>query len=156
MTLTTLVAVLAVASVTQALDMSMLQPYNLTSAIMFQTEDTNSDGIMTIAEIEAVFNKYDTNGDGRESRREYTLFICDSNPALYQISHWLYDYYDVNGDHHLDQGDYDAFHAVMDVNNDGGVTEEEFVVYWEKMFTDIESQGNHAHGNSHEHGHCPH
>lgn len=56
-------------------------------------------------------------GDGRESRREYTSFVCDTNPALYQLSHYLYDDYDVNGDHHLEKGDYEAFFAKMDANS---------------------------------------
>lgn len=42
--------------------MSKLQPYNLTALIMFVQEDLNQDGVMTVAEIEAVFDKYDTNG----------------------------------------------------------------------------------------------
>jgi len=29
---------------------------------MFGQEDTNADGVLSIAEIEAVFDKYDTNG----------------------------------------------------------------------------------------------
>ena len=53
-------------------------------------------------------------GDGRESRREYTQMICDSNPAIYQLSHYLYDDFDVNGDHHLDIEDYEGFFANMD------------------------------------------
>ncbi|WAR31665.1 hypothetical protein MAR_034207, partial [Mya arenaria] len=43
------------------LDMSLLQPYNLTAEAMFIVEDLNQDGIMTVAEIDAVFEKYDTN-----------------------------------------------------------------------------------------------
>ena len=56
-------------------------------------------------------------GDGRESRQEYTSYICDHNPALYQLSHYLYDEYDVNGDHHLELVDYEGFHALMDVDS---------------------------------------
>merc|ERR1712179_540958 len=133
-------------------------PYNLTSSLMFQMEDTDSDGMMSIAEIEAVFDKYDANGDGRESRHEYTSFICDTNPELYQLSHYLYDDYDFNGDHQLEKADYDAFHAAMDSDGDGMVSEEEFVTYWTGLFTKYEGMGNHQHGHSHEHGaqHCSH
>ncbi|XP_060606601.1 uncharacterized protein LOC132758912 [Ruditapes philippinarum] len=139
-----------------ALDMTKLQPYNLTAAIMFLQEDLNQDGQMTVAEIDAVFDKYDTNGDGRESRHEYTMMICSADPDLYQISHYLYDDYDVNNDHHLEQTDYEGWHKKIDDSGDGNgvVTQEEFVNYWVKMLEGIEAQNNHPHGNSHEHGHC--
>lgn len=42
--------------------MSLLQPYNITAGMMFLTEDLNQDGIMTVEEIDAVFDKYDANG----------------------------------------------------------------------------------------------
>ena len=58
--------------------------------------------------------KLSPTGDGRESRREYTSFVCDTSPALYQLSHYLYDEYDVNADHHLEKADYEGFFAKMD------------------------------------------
>jgi hypothetical protein len=53
-------------------------------------------------------------GDGRESRHEYTMMICTADPDLYQISHYLYDDYDVNNDHHLEQTDYEGWHKKID------------------------------------------
>ena len=44
------------------LDMSIVEPYDLTARLMFYTEDLNGDGIMTVEEIDAVFEKYDENG----------------------------------------------------------------------------------------------
>ena len=45
-----------------SLDMTPLQPYNTTAYYMFLTEDMDGDGCMTVAEIDAVFFKYDKNG----------------------------------------------------------------------------------------------
>ena len=53
-------------------------------------------------------------GDGVESRHEYTEFVCATSPALYQLSHYLFDEYDMNGDHHLRKEDYDTLHVTMD------------------------------------------
>ncbi|KAH3794118.1 hypothetical protein DPMN_147649 [Dreissena polymorpha] len=55
-------------------------------------------------------------GDGSETRNEYTMRICGTDPDLYQLSNYLYDDYDVDGDHHLDKHDYEAFHLKMDSN----------------------------------------
>ncbi|XP_052790898.1 uncharacterized protein LOC128224857 [Mya arenaria] len=146
------VVALSFVGICHGLDMSLLQPYNLTAEAMFIVEDLNQDGIMTVAEIDAVFEKYDTNGDGKESRHEYTTLICASNPALYQISHYLYDEYDVDGNHQLSLVDYEGFHAKMDTNKDGLLNKEEFVIFWHDLFVRIETVGNHQHGQSHEHG----
>ncbi|KAL4219593.1 ATP-dependent DNA helicase Q4 [Mactra antiquata] len=152
----TIVAFCALYSSVSAVNMTAVQPYNLTATLMFIQEDLDGDGVMSVAEIDAVFDKYDKNGDGRESRNEYTTMLCEANPALYQLSHYLYDEYDVNGDHHLEKLDYEGFHAKMDADGDGLVTEVEFVTYWIAMFERIETQeAQHVHGNSHEHGHCP-
>lgn len=43
--------------------MALLEPYNVTAALMFITEDLNQDGSMSVAEIDAVFDKYDANGN---------------------------------------------------------------------------------------------
>lgn len=56
-------------------------------------------------------------GDGTETRHEYTEFVCATSPALYQLSHYLFDEYDMNGDHHLRKEDYDNLHATMDTDS---------------------------------------
>ena len=49
--------------------MTPLQPYNTTAYYMFLTEDADGDGCQTVAEIDAVFFKYDKNGtpSGRDN-----------------------------------------------------------------------------------------
>ena len=39
-----------------------LQPYNETAYSMFLSNDYNSDGVITLAELESSFDKYDANG----------------------------------------------------------------------------------------------
>ncbi|XP_052782057.1 visinin-like protein 1 [Mya arenaria] len=129
-----------------------LQPYNETALGMFIANDPNADGVITCVELEASFDKYDMNGDGTESRHEYTEYICAVSPSLYQLSHWLFDEYDFDGDHHLVKTDYDQLCAAMDTNGDSNVTPDEFIDYWVKVFPKYESVGQHgqhfAHGNS--------
>lgn len=43
--------------------MSAVEPYNLTATIMFLVEDLNQDGVMTVVELDAIFDKYDANGN---------------------------------------------------------------------------------------------
>lgn len=128
-----------------------LKPYNETASGMFAATDYDSDGVITRVEIEASFDKYDANGDGKESRHEYTEFVCATSPILYQLSHYLYDEYDSDGDHHLEKHDYDALFDKMDTDKDGSVTEDEFISYWEVVFPKYETVGQH--GQSHLHGH---
>lgn len=56
-------------------------------------------------------------GDGTETRHEYTEFVCATSPSLYQLSHYLFDEYDMNGDHHLRKDDYDNLFLTMDTDS---------------------------------------
>lgn len=56
-------------------------------------------------------------GDGKESRHEYTEFVCATSPQLYQLSHYLFDEYDMDGDHHLVKADYDNLFDTMDTDS---------------------------------------
>ena len=42
--------------------MELLKPYDVNAAMMFHLEDNNQDGVMTKDELEASFDKFDTNG----------------------------------------------------------------------------------------------
>ena len=55
-------------------------------------------------------------GNGVTSRHEYTEYICATTPRLYNLSHYTYDVYDINGDHHLQKSDYDGLHAKIDTD----------------------------------------
>ena len=55
-------------------------------------------------------------GNGKVSRHEYTEFVCMTAPELYVLSHYLYDMYDFNHDHTLDEPDYILFFPKMDSN----------------------------------------
>lgn len=127
-----------------------LRPYNETALGMFMANDFDRDGIITRLELESSFDKYDSNGDGKESRHEYTEFVCATSPHLYQLSHYLFDEYDMDGDHHLVKADYDSLFDTMDTDADGNVTPDEFIAYWEKIFPKYENVG--VHGQTHLHG----
>ncbi|CAL1543419.1 unnamed protein product, partial [Lymnaea stagnalis] len=70
---------------------------------------------------------YDEDRNGRVSRHEYTDYIDLHTPALHSISHALYDVYDVDSDHQLDHHDFENFFSLMDGNDNGVVSHEEFV-----------------------------
>ncbi|XP_059162791.1 uncharacterized protein LOC131946158 [Physella acuta] len=119
-----------------------LKPYNETAASLFRQTDTNMDHNVDKAELHASFMGYDTDGDGRITRHEYTSYVDTHVPALSPLSHALYDIYDVDGDHHLDEHDFVNFFSLIDGNGNGIVSEAEFIRYWEILFTDLE----HLHG----------
>ena len=55
-------------------------------------------------------------GNGKESRHEYTEYVCSANPKLYLLAHYLYDEYDMDNDHTLERHDYDNFFDAMDTD----------------------------------------
>jgi len=119
-----------------------LKPYNETAHLMFIGTDANKDGVLSRSELDATFKDYDTNGDGRVSRQEYTSYTDLHSPTLHDLSHALYDIYDVDGDHHLDKHDFDNLYALIDGDADGIVEEIEFIKYWSVLFVNLE----HIHG----------
>ncbi|XP_060607608.1 uncharacterized protein LOC132759778 [Ruditapes philippinarum] len=144
-------------SATSGVNVLLLKPYDEFAAHMYQKSDTNKDGILTVTEIEDEFRQYDANHDGHISRHEYTSFICFLQPALYQLSHYLYDQYDLSpNDHQLQITDFEAFHAKLDSNGDANLTQTEWVTWWVKTFQGLETANHHIHGHSAEHGshHC--
>ncbi|XP_045166151.2 uncharacterized protein LOC123529714 [Mercenaria mercenaria] len=131
-----------------------LRPYNETAYSMFLANDFDGNGVITRLELESSFDKYDANGDGKESRHEYTEFICATSPSLYQLSHYLFDEYDMDGDHHLVKTDYDNLFDTMDSDADGNITADEFINYWEKVFPKYENVGQHGQSLLHGHSAC--
>merc|ERR1711909_64842 len=127
-----------------------LKPYNETALMMFHGEDTNGDGMITRIELEQLFDKYDANGNGKESRHEYTEFVCATTPTLYNLAHYLFDEYDANGDHMLEKADYDALFMKMNPDNDDSIEEDEFVAYWTTIFMKYENINTHS--QTHQHG----
>merc|ERR1711874_763840 len=119
-----------------------LKPYNETAHLMFIGSDGNQDGQLARDELDHTFKDYDTNGDGRVSRHEYTGYVDLHSPNLHDLSHALYDIYDVDGDHHLDKHDFDNLYALIDGDADGIVEEIEFIKYWSVLFVNLE----HIHG----------
>ncbi|KAL4226436.1 ATP-dependent DNA helicase Q4 [Mactra antiquata] len=149
-----LIAIVVVCSAQVAFGALQLRPYNETAFGMFLANDFNSDGVITRLELESSFDKYDADGNGVETRREYTEFICATSPSLYQLSHYLFDEYDMNGDHHLRKEDYDALFDTMDIDKDGNVTADEFIHYWELVFPKYENVGQHGHTFTHGNSAC--
>ncbi|KAH3791480.1 uncharacterized protein LOC127840110 [Dreissena polymorpha] len=143
MNITSIIIALSFISACRGLNMTRLRPYDLTAELMFIFEDIDQNGIMTVFEFETVFDRYDSNVDGRLTRSEYTTYICKSDPVQYELSHYLFDEYDVDGDHFLDYHDYDNFYNKMDTSADGLVVKTEFVNYWVLLFQKYENSDIH-------------
>lgn len=114
-----------------------LKPYADTAIVMFLHSDLDQDGHLNMSEIRETFVKYDLNGDGFETRYEYTEFICNTTPSLYPLSHYLFDEYNLNNDHVLTDEDYVAMFDNMNPNRDDYITPAEFIGYWENVCTVI-------------------
>ncbi|KAK3087283.1 hypothetical protein FSP39_004096 [Pinctada imbricata] len=90
------------------------KPYNTSAETIFHSSDYNHDGVFSRDELDQAFAKYDSDGDGRISRHEYTIHLTQEAPSLHDFAHALYDDYDMNGDHHLDHSDFDMYFAKID------------------------------------------
>ncbi|XP_059162570.1 uncharacterized protein LOC131945953 isoform X2 [Physella acuta] len=121
-----------------AMAIDTLKPFNYTATVMFIEGDKNHDGFIDRQELDAIYRGYDANNNGRISRQEYTQYIQAHAPNLYQVSHALYDIYDVDNDDQLDHHDFDNFYALMDGNGDGTVSHFEYVRYWTILLEDLE------------------
>nr|KAG5707307.1 hypothetical protein BaRGS_000081 [Batillaria attramentaria] len=97
---------------------------------MFLDADADNDTVLHKDELVAVFTKYDANNDGRVSRHEYSNYLQAHEPELVTLGHFLYDEYDADGDHHLEQHDFDIFYQKMDLDGDDSVSEVDFRNYW--------------------------
>ncbi|KAK7497784.1 hypothetical protein BaRGS_00010918 [Batillaria attramentaria] len=84
--------------------------------VMFLDADADNDTVLHKDELVAVFTKYDANNDGRVSRHEYSNYLQAHEPELVTLGHFLYDEYDADGDHHLEQHDFDIFYQKMDLD----------------------------------------
>ncbi|XP_041368676.1 uncharacterized protein LOC121383013 [Gigantopelta aegis] len=118
-----------------------LRPYDQYAKHMFVTYDSNGDSIFSQLELQQSFRYYDTNGDQRVTRKEYTEYGNHILPELHELTHALYSLYDMDNDHILDLWDYEHLYKLIDSDEDGQVTEAEFVHFWT---TTLESL-NHLH-----------
>ncbi|KAL3871813.1 hypothetical protein ACJMK2_039785 [Sinanodonta woodiana] len=105
---------------------------------MFIGYDYNHDSFFTLDELHRSFTIYDTNHDGRVTRHEYTSYVNLHTPTLHDLSHALYDDYDVDSDHHLDEHDFDNLFSMMDVDMDRRVSVHEWENYWVHQFIKYE------------------
>lgn len=54
--------------------------------------------------------------DGRIERLEYACYQYNVHPALGNFAHALFDEYDTDNDHHLNNNDLQRLHNMMDTN----------------------------------------
>ncbi|XP_052214448.1 uncharacterized protein LOC127833306 isoform X1 [Dreissena polymorpha] len=154
----TCVLLLALVGIGAGINVLLLKPYDVTAAHMYDSSDSNHDGIFTLEEFAAEFKVYDINHDGAVTRHEYTAYVCFLSPTLYQISHYMYDEYDIApADHHLKQADYSAFYHKLDADHDGTVQRSEWISWWSQKFASLETANAHTHGQAdsiHGNHHC--
>ncbi|KAL3871812.1 hypothetical protein ACJMK2_039784 [Sinanodonta woodiana] len=123
-----------------------LRPYNVTALSMFVNNDLNHDGYFTLDEVHLTFALCDSNHDGRVSRHEYMSYVDLHTPTLHDLSHALYDDYDVDHDNHLDEHDFQNFFNLMDTDKDHRVSALEWEQYWVNQFIKYEHLHLHGHG----------
>ncbi|MCI3325519.1 EF-hand domain-containing protein [Escherichia coli] len=108
------------------------------AAILFADADTNNDHLLELTEVAQYFALMDTDHDNITSRHEFALYWEAEIPELSnQAIHALFDLFDFNTNHELVLEDLDNFYPVMDTNDNGIVTEEEFLVYWIAKFNEL-------------------
>ncbi|XP_046582708.1 uncharacterized protein LOC124290063 [Haliotis rubra] len=107
-----------------------LRPYNVTAQNLFDNNDLDKDKEFSLAELKFSFQGYDSDFDGVVSREEYTTYTTHQNPALFILTHALYDIYDSDKDGVLTEYDYDQLYKLWDANENNVVSEPEFVHWW--------------------------
>ncbi|XP_050397161.1 uncharacterized protein LOC126815514 [Patella vulgata] len=113
---------------------------------VWRSSDRNEDGVFSTGEMLLGFANFDENSDGRVSRKEYVDFVVHPNPELKEFSHYLFNSYDVNSDHHIDGNDFAGLQRAMDLDHDGVVSKTDFYHYWYQLLQDT----------AHLHGHGSH
>ncbi|XP_067660825.1 uncharacterized protein [Haliotis asinina] len=107
-----------------------LRPYNETAKAMFASADIDRDFTFTINELQYSFDAYDADNNGVVSRTEYTTFTAHLNPEMFSLTHALYDIFDADKDDTLTLFDFNALYKLMDSNENGRVSEKEYVHWW--------------------------
>ncbi|XP_046376295.2 uncharacterized protein LOC124149006 [Haliotis rufescens] len=107
-----------------------LRPYNETAKAMFVSADLDHDQTFTIDELRYSYNAYDADGDGVVTRTEYTTFTAHLNPEMFDLTHALYDNFDADKDDVLTLFDFNALFKLMDNNENGRVSQKEYVHWW--------------------------
>ncbi|XP_052782413.1 uncharacterized protein LOC128218763 [Mya arenaria] len=135
-----------------SVNVQLLQPYAVTAETMYHNIDVNHDSIFTLQEFIDDFRQYDIDHDGKITRHEYTSFVCFLTPTMYQLSHYLFDEFDSDSNHHLDTGDFGNFYHLLDSDHNGTVSLPEWTAWWVKTFQSLEGADHHVHGHSNTHG----
>merc|ERR1711909_8810 len=120
----------------------------------FDIEDRDHDGFITKTEMYQQFMTYDSNGDGKISRHEYTETICRLAPQMYGVSHYMYDTYELNHDHTLDTPDIDMIFPIIDTYSDGKVDFNEYLENLKKSAQTLQNLGTHQQTHNHGHSQC--
>ncbi|XP_046582669.1 uncharacterized protein LOC124290031 [Haliotis rubra] len=97
---------------------------------MFASADLDKDLTFTIGELQYSYDAYDADNDGVVSRTEYTTFTAHLNPEMFALTHALYDIYDSDKDDVLTLYDFNALYKLMDTNENGRVSEKEYIHWW--------------------------
>ncbi|XP_046362319.2 uncharacterized protein LOC124139360 [Haliotis rufescens] len=115
-----------------------LRPYDITAQNLFTVNDVDKDQEMSHSELVLSFNGYDANFDGVVSREEYTTYTTHQNPAMFVLTHALYDIYDSDKNGVLTEYDYEQLYKLWDGNENGIVSELEFVHWWTVTLTSLD------------------
>ncbi|XP_071097366.1 uncharacterized protein [Haliotis cracherodii] len=115
-----------------------LRPYNITAQNLFTANDLDKDQEMSHFELVLSFNGFDSNFDGVVSREEYTTYTTHQNPAMFVLTHALYDIYDSDKNGVLTEYDYEQLFKLWDANENGIVSELEFVHWWTVTLTSLD------------------
>ncbi|CAL1541653.1 unnamed protein product [Lymnaea stagnalis] len=102
---------------------------NALAVAAFNKLDSNGDGHFSRSDVDHYFRTLDANNDHIVTRPEYVAAIdaqfgddAETLRALRQ----LFDDLDSNNDNHLDRTDYDHLFNVVDADNNGQATQQEF------------------------------
>ncbi|XP_046560733.1 uncharacterized protein LOC124269749 [Haliotis rubra] len=115
-----------------------LRPYNTTAKMLFDANDIDKDLQISSQEIEYSFRHYDSNFDGVISREEYTTYATHADPAMFVLTHALYDIFDSDKNGVLTEYDFIELFKLWDANENGVVSQQEFIHWWTVTLTSLD------------------
>lgn len=103
--------------------------------ILWTLVDFNNDTQFNMADMKTIFADYDTNNDGGITMAEFKTRFSANVPSLQLVEGELFRELDMNHDDVIRRHDLELYFQMIDQNDDGHVSEQEFTSYFTRIFT---------------------
>ncbi|XP_033728842.1 uncharacterized protein LOC117317977 [Pecten maximus] len=103
--------------------------------LLWNSVDHDSSGNLDEADLSNIFKKYDDDGNGQISQREFMSHFSNNSANLNIISEGLFYELDMDDDNSITGSDMQRYYDKIDVDSNGEVNKNEFDVFFRKSLT---------------------